>query len=614
MKLRFIRLKWPVLLFPATCILGMGVFGPTGLSQAADNLPVTSCNQYMPPKRMVYGAMVGQEDCLMQDAGLVDPDKKFHRIEMGISGTLSGFVPLGGRARLTQFTSAPDFYLTQWGNQSQRAHGILHYTAAMGNSLTLIYPEKGWNGKTFILVPGSGGSIQDGSLKSWDEVFNPAKPFVVDKNEKNLLDRGYAIIRHRRNGSRFATGDNDVILDDGTVWPNMMNSCSPELPVEQVRLVANFLKDRLGHKPAHNYWWGHSAGAYEGMVLNFMYYAVPNVNKEPDGKDTIDGIINDDPGGGVYVPIVMKNGKDILYRTDAEKATFVKTIQVIHQLYPYTYTDFEPSQMDVTQIPPFVSRYNMETKRTTLRVLKEKGLGTVYRHYEVRGVSHNGGENMEMPAGTHGEINILDLSRFTDAVFDLLDNWVDKGIAPPASRADAPFKETPYTSRGGWAYPREKPNVAGPGTSEGIEMPETACPLGVYYAWPAWHNSWSGEGLTGFAAFDGKSMEPFDGDVRFVDMNFDGKRDKRETVTEAWRRLGLLKPNETFNQDRYVACVQAAVAKLQKDKFITDKFAQEYIQEAKTKGRVGATGIESPPLGINRPRTKGGDAPADLTL
>jgi hypothetical protein len=66
----------------------------------------------------------------------------------------------------------------------------------------------------------------------------------------------------------------------------------------------------------------------------------------------------------------------------------------------------------------------------------------------------------------------------------------------------------------------------------------------------------------------------------YVDMNRDGRRGQRETVTEAWRRLGLLSQNENFGREKYVACVQAAAAKLRAEKFFTDATLRAYVDEA----------------------------------
>ena len=68
----------------------------------------------------------------------------------------------------------------------------------------------------------------------------------------------------------------------------------------------------------------------------------------------------------------------------------------------------------------------------------------------------------------------------------------------------------------------------------------------------------------------------------YVDMNRNGYRDFRETMTQAWRRLGLIKPNETFSRDKYAGCIQKAVDKLLSEKFILPRTAQFYLDQAKT--------------------------------
>jgi hypothetical protein len=67
----------------------------------------------------------------------------------------------------------------------------------------------------------------------------------------------------------------------------------------------------------------------------------------------------------------------------------------------------------------------------------------------------------------------------------------------------------------------------------------------------------------------------------YVDMNRDGRRDNRETVTQAWRRLGLLSANENFSREKYVACVQRSAEKLRDGKFFTASTVAEYLDEAK---------------------------------
>lgn len=510
----------------------------------------------MAPKRDVSGKMIGQEDCRMHDAGIVDNDRKYHRVEIGVSGTLAGWIVKEG-ARSNHFTSAPDFVFTQMGNNRQRYHGVLRYEGAKGTSLSLVYPETAWNGKLFVMVHGVWGSFLKGTLKPWDQWLNPAKPMSdITKYEKAMLAKGYAVARTRRNAERDAPGDYDAVLDDGEVWPGQNINQNPELILDMARLAGNLLQDRLGRKPSRTYWYGHSAGAHLGFLVNFM----PEANKGPDGKNTIDGLLADDPGGGLYVPILMRNGQDVLFRTPEEKAKFVKTIDVAHQLYPGYYSPETPWEMELKTVPKFISPNYLANKRTAARVFKEKGLGDGFRMYEVKGVSHNGGD--ELPEdGKQGDVQILELSRLMDGVIDLLDNWVDKGVDPPATKSEAPGLGS---------------------TKEALDLPETACPLGVYFPYPPTRGV-GGVGLTSFAPFDGKSLEPVDGRMMYVDMNGDGRRDKRETVTEAWRRLGLLKADEAFDRAKYVGCVQQAAAKLRKENFITEKVAALYVDEAKTK-------------------------------
>lgn len=266
----------------------------------------------------------------------------------------------------------------------------------------------------------------------------------------------------------------------------------------------------------------------------------------------------------MYPPILMKNGQDILFRTTDQKAKFIKTLVVAHQLYPAEYEENTPWEMELKTVPKFVAANYLANKRTIARVMREKNMGGGFRMYEVKGVSHNGGDelkDLKERDYRDRDINIVELSRLMDGVIDLLDNWVDKGIEPPESRS-------------------EGPGLGAKG--DAINLPETACPLGVYFPYPPLH-SVGGVGSTGFAAFDGTNLEPLDGRLVNVDMNGNGKRDRRETATEAWQRLGLLKPGEAFTRAKYVTCVQDTAAKLRKENFITDNVASQYVQEAKTK-------------------------------
>jgi hypothetical protein len=528
---------------------------------AADQPVTATCNQYMAPKKTVSGKSVGQEECVMQDHGVVDATGKYHRIEMGVTGTLSGYIVKEG-ARSNHFTSAPDFIFTHYGNKGQRFHGTLRYEAAKGTSITLLYPETGWNGKMYVMVHGSGGSFLMGSMKRWDLYFNPEKPMAdVTKYEMSMLRKGYAVARTKRNAERDGPGDYDAVLDDGTVWPSQNVAEIPELILDEARLVKNFLKDRLGRAPTRAYWYGHSGGAMMGTLINYMSQMNPDLNKDAGGVQTIDGFLWDDVGGGQFIPFLLKDGQDILFKTADQKARFFKSIEIAHQAYPNAYTSDQGWEMDIPNLPERVSPVYLVNKRTRAKMMHDKGLDANYRYYEVRGISHSGGDSVE--GARPGDVNMLNLSRFMDSMVDVMDAWVEKGIAPPPSRADA--------------------DIAGTGAKkDAVAMPETACPLGVYHAYPQSRGT-EGVALTGLAEFTGEGVEPVDGRVQHVDMNGNGKRDKRETVTQAWRRLGLLKATDTFSADKYVACVEGAIARLQKDRFLTDEGGKLYLEEAQKK-------------------------------
>ena len=74
--------------------------------------------------------------------------------------------------------------------------------------------------------------------------------------------------------------------------------------------------------------------------------------------------------------------------------------------------------------------------------------------------------------------------------------------------------------------------------------------------------------------------EPIDGDGLLVDMNGNGRRDRRDTVAQAWARLGLLKPGERFTQGKYVACIAEAAAKLVNEGLLPPRLPPYYVQRA----------------------------------
>jgi hypothetical protein len=49
----------------------------------------------------------------------------------------------------------------------------------------------------------------------------------------------------------------------------------------------------------------------------------------------------------------------------------------------------------------------------------------------------------------------------------------------------------------------------------------------------------------------------------------------------AWRRLGLIGPQEKLTQEAYVACITNAAEELRADGFFSEKTVKRYIEQAK---------------------------------
>jgi len=524
------------------------LWGQTSASQ-----PVTSSGrEFMVPKKEMNGKLIGQEDVLVQEVVITDSDHRYRRLDVGVSGTVDGWVVKQDLIQ-PQLASAPDFIYPQHGIHTSRFHGTLRYEASKGTGMTLIYPEAGtaWNRKLFITVHGSSGSFRQGTLKPWNKLLDPSQPLGdISKYERLMLDKGYAIAKTRRNAS--TTGDYPVTLDDGEILEGWNLNTHTDLILGFTRLAENLLKNRLGESPLRTYLYGHSAGGMIGRLVNY----VRGLNVDENGGPIIDGFLNDDSGGGMYLPVLEENGKDTLFVTEKERRRFVKTIEITHQLYIRR-------SINIQNLPRWVSPVWFVNKRMNAKILREKGLGDKSRMYEVRGISHFGGEYLE--DGRDGDVTILDLSRIMDALIDVLDNWVEKDIAPPATKSD-------------WI---ELGDVDGDGVieNEAIALPEVACPLGLYYPYPPSRGA-GGVAWTGFAPFDGQSLEPMEGRGVFVDMNLNRYLDHRESMDQAWHRLGLLKPGETFSRSKYQACVEATVDKLKQEKLITERVAARYVQQA----------------------------------
>lgn len=524
----------------------LGLFAPASLpAQDAG----ASCDAALPPLREVRGQKVGPGSCRLLDSELRLAGRSFRRLDVGLDGTADGFLTKTGDY-MEYLTNAPELVFGQTADPGPIFAAVARYERAKGAAMVLVLPSDAaaWNGKLWVTAHGRGVSFKEGSLKAWDKNLDPAQTLAdLNKYDLLMLEKGYALAKTRRTSSE---GQAEIVatLEDGSTVDYAAFNDSHRYIMDFTAVALSLVRQRLGREPARTYFYGHSAGARLGRGLNYT----PGLNLGRDGKPLFDAILADDGAAGGWLPVVMKDGKDVLLTTAREQAAFVPQLDVSHQMY----NNIWPSQR-----APWMSPSYLENKRNNARILRDKGLTPKHRMYEVRGISHSGGESL--PDGRRGEIQILDMSKLMDRFVDILDAWADRGVAPPPLRSD-------------WA---ELGDADKDGTIEnpGLAFPEVACPLGVYFPYP---NSTAAS--TSFAAFTGSGLEPLDGNKVFVDMNRNGYWDYRETPTQAWRRLGLLQKGETLTRERYVACVEAAALALQKDGFFSEKTARQYAAAART--------------------------------
>ena len=537
-------------LFIAALLSGDGVMR----AQVALEKP---CDEWLLAPRESRGQKVGPDSCRMVETSLMLDGRRLHRIEVGVNGKVEGYLPKTGMY-INYFTSAPDLVFPAGMNGGPIYHGVATYARDTGSAMTIVFPPNGWNRKVWVTAHGRGRSFKRGTLRAWNKNLDPADPSRdLSKYEKLMLAKGYALIKTHRTSETLG-GDVQVTLEDGTFYPERNLNDNARYVIDFALLARNALHKRLGRLPSRMYFYGHSAGGRLGRTLNY----VPGLNLGADGRRVFDGILADDSATGLWLPVVMKDGADVLFATDAQKAVFVPQLEVTHQMY---------NAESPGEKAPWISTNYLQNKRQNARMLRDKGLSDRHRMYEVRSISHSGGEMFAdggptaLLASRRGDVEILDLSRMMDRFIDMLDAWVDKGVPPPPTRSD-------------WV---ELGDVNGDGVVEhaALAFPEVACPLGVYRQYPP-SSGTNGSGSTFFSAFTGEGLEPLDGRGVFVDMNANGVWDFRETPAEAWRRLGLLQKDEPFTREKYAACVRDAAERLGKDGFFSAKTVQLYTDLA----------------------------------
>jgi hypothetical protein len=555
------------------------------------------CARFLPAPRVEAGRSIGIQACTIREAAPFTNASgvPYVRLEVGVTGTLDGYTVKEG-PRYEMLTDVPEFALAQRQNLGPYFRATGYYTAEKGNLLTIFAPASAadWNGRMFVLVHGMVSYGKVGELRP--RTAGQYSPLMnVNSFAGLMIDKGYVVVYTSRPAARHENGASErVVLRDGGEMGEKSFGYHAGLLKDWTFLAERIVRQRLGRDPDQTYFYGKSAGASIGRIINYA----PGVNAGPDGKRVFDGFIMDDAGGGWYMPTLafrrvdlgenrfrVEPTEDRLKVDQAMLDRFAHQIEFVHQEYIGA---------------DFVEGNYLWLKRLNAVLLAKKGLGSKTRTYEVVGLSHGDAGNVwPSPLYTQN----LDQSGMMDALIDMLDLWVHGRVTPPPSRSDD-YRVGDLDGDFRLDHPA-------------VRLPEVACPLGVYYEFPPGVDS---PGRTGFApfltqsrpsvnadtekppaGFDESWLEPLDNRGRPVDMNGNGVRDTRESVEQAWQRrriegerTGVLEANEPFTPDRYARCVVRAASDLAEAGLLSGSALFHYIAEAERFRREwGATRLQT---------------------
>jgi hypothetical protein len=542
------------------------------------------CARFLGPPKTVEGRAIGIETCTISapqpfESAVGAP---FVKLEVGVSGTLDGYTVKDG-TRYEMLTDVPDYALAQRQNLGPYYRATGYYRADKGNLLSIFMPKSAadWNGKMWVLVHGmsSYGKVNDLQPRTRDR-YNPL--MGVNSFAGLMIDKGYVVVHTSRPAARRENGASEAVkLMDGTEMGEKSFGYNASLIKDWTFLARRIVRDQLGSEPERTYFYGKSAGASLGRLINYA----PGMNVGPDGKRVFDAILADDAGGGWYMPTlnfrrvkidehsfkVERDAQDHLPFDQDRLDALVPQIDLVHQAYVGA---------------DFVEGNYLSMKRENAVLLKQKGAGDKVRTYEVVGLSHGDAGNV-WPNPRYKEN--LDLSGIMDALVDMLDGWVEGRIVPPPTRS-SDYRVADVDGDLKLDHPA-------------IQLPEVACPLGVYYEFPPGVKT---PGSTGFApfldtarpkvnadteplpaGFDEAWLEPLDSRGRPLDMNGNRVRDTRESVEEAWRRrriegerFGTLNLDESFTPEKYALCVIQSASELANQGLLSKAALFHYIESA----------------------------------
>jgi hypothetical protein len=572
-----------------------------------------------PPPGDVEKRLVGPDECSIVSEKLIHNASgvPYRHITMAVSGTVFGYAPVNslvlpplgtgeeGEGQ-EHFFSDHAFIWQARGIMGPFIPGVGYYkyTEENPSSLEILIPQRpdDWNGSLWMLAHGGGRFTP---LKFPPRKAGQFNPYLeTSESAGALIDMGYAVVWTRRDAATDLESSIDVanyaVLDNGMVVggpgkPGMAFNETMGLMRDFTGISRNYIEKQLGKRPKAIFFRGHSGGGAMGRSLE----VVKGMNTDHEGNKLFDGFYLDDSAGGrgatAYfwkAEVVDELGSFRLRPTDEDHLTFdadqrrfmVPVIEVIHAMYSGGRTSTVPRIFE--RVPATYAQY----KRENARINIEKGLGDLWKSYEIAGVSH-GDASTEATRYPELAKDMVDIGGVAVALEQALVDWVLNGKKPPDTRVDA-------------ADVWELDPHAGPA----IELPDTACPRGVFRTYMTRPDGTSvGSSPALFVpfltvprpqinedqerppGFREEWLEPLNRKGYLVDMTESGHRMTRPTIEQIWhvryresKKTGILHPYETLTRDRYVECVTGVVTGLEADGLLTDEARRWYIEKAKT--------------------------------
>jgi len=567
----------------------------------------------------VQQRMVGPEECrIVAEKAIVNANGvPYRQITMALSGTTFGYLPVNsmvlppegsgvpGEGRENTFDDHP-FIAQARGNMGPYVPGVGRYTYSeeSPNSVEILIPQNpaDWNGSMWVLVHGAG---RHPALR-----FHPREAGKFNRYTETsesagaLMDMGFAVVWTRRDAATDDRGSlavtNTVLLDDGSEYGGAGNvgmGFNNNMGVirDYAVISRNYIEQQLGKRPEKLFYRGHSAGGALGRSM----LLIRGMNTDHQGEQLFHGFYLDDSAGGRgatsyfwEATVVDEHGSYTLQPSDTDALTFsgeqmkfmAPVIEVIHGAYAGGRTATVPRIFE--RIPGTYVQY----KRENARINIEKGLGDIWKSYEIAGVSHSDAhaESFNYPELAK---DMVDVGGVAIALEKALYDWVLTGKKPPETRVDAADV---------WA--------ADPNTGPAIQLPETACPRGIFRpfmnrpdgtavgASPALFVPYLtmavpqiNEDQDRPAGFKDEWLEPLDRRGYLIDMTNSGHRMTRPSIQQAWhiryregKTTGILLPYETLTRERYVSCVTDVATSLNADGLLTDEAVTWYIEKAQT--------------------------------